>query len=125
MASTQTRPAISRSSPATSSPSVTSTIASTEAAASDRLGRLARLADVAAGQRALGHHAGQGAVVVDDRHELEVLARHRQPDAADGLAVAGRREALAHHVAHAQHDVGQELGLLGAGALQHPARSAR
>ena len=82
--------------------------------------RLARLADVAAGQRALGHHAGQGAVVVDDRHELEVLARHRLPDAADGLAVAGRREALAHDVAHAQHDVGQELGLLGAGALQHP-----
>ena len=37
MASTHTRPAISRSSPATSLPSVTSTIASTEAAASDRL----------------------------------------------------------------------------------------
>ena len=52
--------------------------------------RLARLADVAPGQRALGHHADQGAVVVDDRHQLEVLARHRLPDAADRLAVAGR-----------------------------------
>jgi hypothetical protein len=37
MARTHTRPAISRSSPSTSRPSVTSTIASTEAAASDRL----------------------------------------------------------------------------------------
>ena len=72
---------------------------------------LARLADVAARQRALGHDAHERAVVVDDRHQVEVLARHQQADLADRLAVVGHREALAHHVAHAQHHVRQELGL--------------
>jgi hypothetical protein len=60
---------------------------------------LARLADVAARERPLGHDAGERAVVVDDRHQLEVLARHRQADLRIGLAVADGREAVLHHVA--------------------------
>jgi hypothetical protein len=64
-------------------------------------GDLARLADVAGGERSLRHHPGQRAVVVDHRHELEVMAGHGQADLADRLAVAGGREARLHDVAHA------------------------
>ena len=49
------------------------------------------------------------------------LAGHHQADVAHGRVVAGDGELLLHHVTHAQHDVGQQVGLRRAAALEHPA----
>ena len=82
--------------------------------------RLARLADVAPRQCPLGEHAGQHAVVVDDRHD--VLRRHEQADRPHRVAPVGDREALAHDVADAQLRVRQEDRQRRAGALEQPRR---
>ena len=104
------------------SPSSTSTIALDRASARPAR-RLARLADVAAGERALGHHAGQRAVLVDDRHEVEVLARHH---AGRPRAPARRRRqrelARASRRARAASRAARNSGSRRAGALEHPAR---
>ena len=52
--------------------------------------RPARLAHVAPRQRALGHHAGQPPAVVDDRHEVDLVAGHDQADLAHRVALARR-----------------------------------
>ncbi len=83
---------------------------------------LARLADEAARERALGHDAGQGAVPVDDRNDLEVSASHRPPCLADRFVLADDREARLHHIAGSEHHMRDELRLACAAALEHPAR---
>jgi hypothetical protein len=82
--------------------------------------RLAGLADVPARERALRHDAGQRAVVVDDRHQVAILARHLEADLAHGVGVARGGKPRLHHVPDAQHDVRQEVGLVRPAALQHP-----
>ena len=57
----------------------------------DEARRLAGLADVAPRERALGHHPGQRALVVDDRDEVEALARHGAADLAHRLLAAPAR----------------------------------
>ena len=52
----------------------------------------ARLADVPPGERALGQHAAQRAVIVDQRHELEVRLGHREPGLADRGVLDWRSE---------------------------------
>jgi hypothetical protein len=94
-------------------------IALTVAAASARLVTSRRLADIAPRERSLRHHADEPAVVIDDRHELELAASHREPDLADRLAVDGGRESRLHDVPRPPHDVGQERGLRGAAVEPH------
>ncbi len=84
--------------------------------------RLARLAHVAPGERALGDRTGEPAVAVDHRDQVDVVARHDQADLAHRVVVGGAREALAHHVARPQQDVGEQLRLARAAAVEHPAR---
>ena len=54
------------------------------------------------------------------REQVEVVLGHQQADLAHGLAVGGLRKVPAHHVAHAQHHVGEELGHRRPRALEHP-----
>ena len=86
---------------------------------------LARLADVAAGERAHGHDPGEQRRRRPRRHEVEPLVRHRQPHLADRLAAVGDGKVLAHHVAGPQHHVGEELGRRGAGCARAPSASGR
>ena len=83
---------------------------------------LAGLADVPAGERADGHDSRENTVVVHDRHQIEVVVRHRQAHVPDRLAAVGDRKGLAHDVARPQHHVGQQLGRRSVAALEHPAR---
>ena len=119
---TQIRPVISWSSPATTSPSRTWTTAVTVVLASPRLEGLPRLADVPARESTHGHHAGEHAVVLDDRHQVEGVPRHRQPDVPNGLAAVSGRKVLAHDIAHPQHHMRQEVRRRRSTALEHPAR---
>ena len=83
---------------------------------------LAGLPDVAAGECPLGEDADQSAVLVDHRDDLEPDARHLEPGLADRRLQARDREARLHHVAGANHHVGQEPRLRGAAALEQPLR---
>ena len=86
------------------------------------LRRAARLADVAAREHALGHHARERAVGVDERDQVALVARHPQAHRAHRVVLAGQRHLLIHHVAHAQQHVGEELRRRRLAAVEHPAR---
>ena len=81
-----------------------------------------RVADVAAGQRALGEHAGERAGLVHDRHQLQIGLRHRPPRLAHRLVLAADRKALLHHVGGAEHQMGQIARLGRPAAVQQPPR---
>ena len=122
--STHTRPGdlVRPRRPATS-PSSTSTIERDGGRRVHEARRLARLADVAARERALGDDADERAVVVDDGHDVAVLARHREARprgparrrARPGTPSASRR-------ARAGGCAAGTRGSRRAAALEHPAR---
>jgi hypothetical protein len=82
----------------------------------------ARVPDVLASQLPLGQHPGQGALVVDDGNEVDLLLGHAQPDGPHRLVAARGRRERPHDVAHAQVDVRQQLGLGCPAALERPRR---
>ena len=82
----------------------------------------ARLADVHPRQFALADHAGERAVIVGHRSEVEMLLGHGVPHVTDRRVVADRQRARPHEVAHPQADVVQQLRFVGATALERPAR---
>ena len=80
----------------------------------------AGLAHVQAREVALGDHPGQLALVVDDGHEVHPVLGHLAADLPDRVGAVGDDLELLHDVRHPQADVGEELGLLRAAALERP-----
>ena len=88
----------------------------------DERRRRARLADVAVGKRALGHDTDEPLLAIDDRHDVEVLSNHRQPDRAHRLVARSDGKVLAHHIADAQEHMTEQLRDRRATALEGPLR---
>jgi hypothetical protein len=84
--------------------------------------RVLRLADVAAGERAVGQEPGEPACGVEHGDHVDAVAGHRQPDPAHRVLLGRAHRTRPHDVADPQLHVRQELRRLRAGALERPRR---